>query len=130
MVELKGLANSLSYIYLLDSLAMTKNNEFNCSMNSSSATIAPTRSEIRISLSVEFPTLSPSTRKMLHRAAFAVTFALCAALAVCYWLGVCLPTWLVLLMVLGASVGWVYGSIHILSEAERFEQEKQKGGKA
>ena len=108
---------------------MPKNNEFTCSMNSSSATIAPTRSEIRISLSVEFPTLSSSTRKMLHRAALAVTFALCAALAVCYWLVVCLPTWLVLLMVLGTSVGWVYGSIHILSEAERFELEKQKGGK-
>lgn len=108
---------------------MPKKHEFNCSMNSSSATIAPTRSEIRISLSVGLSTLSPSTRKMLHRAAFAVTFALCAALAVCYWLGVVLPTWLVLLIVLGASAGWVYGSIHILSEAERFEQEKQKGGK-
>ena len=113
----------------INSLAMPKNNEFNCSMNNSSATIAPTRSEIRISLSVELPTLNPSTRKMLHRAAFAVTFALCAALAVCRWLGVCLPTWLVLLMVLGASAGWIYGCIHILSEAERFEQEKQKGGK-
>lgn len=108
---------------------MPKNNEFNCSMNSSSATIAPTRSEIRISLSVELPTLSPSTRKMLHRAAFVVTFALCAALAVCHWLGISLPSWLVFLMVIGASAGWVYGSLHILSEAERFEQEKQKGGK-
>jgi hypothetical protein len=65
---------------------------------------------------------------MLHRAAFAVTFALFAALAVCRWLDVCMPTWLVLLMVLGASAGWIYGCIHILSEAERFEQEKQKGG--
>ena len=108
---------------------MPKKHEFNCSMNSSSATIAPTRSEIRISFSVEFPTLSTSTRKMLHRAAFVVTFALCAALAACYWLGVILPTWIILIMVLGASVGWLYGSIHILSEAERFEQEKQKGGK-
>lgn len=108
---------------------MPKNNEFNCSMNNSSATIAPTRSEIRISFSVELPTLSTSTRKMLHRAAFVVTFALCAALAVCYWLGVILPTWIVFIMVLGASAGWLYGSIHILSEAERFEQEKQKGGK-
>ncbi len=108
---------------------MPKNNEFNCSMNSSSATIAPMRSEIRIPISVEFPTFSPSTRKRLHRAAFAVTFALCAALSMCYWLGVILPTWLVLLMVLGASTGWVYGSIHILSESERFEQENQKGGK-
>lgn len=108
---------------------MTKSSNLNnFSMNNSNAIVAPTRSEIRISLSVELPTLSPSTRKMLHRAAFAVTFALCAALAVCYWLGVCLPTWLVLLMVLGASVGWVYVSIHILSEAERFELEKQKGG--
>ena len=108
---------------------MPKNHEFNCSMNSSSATIAPMRSEIRIPISVELPTFTLSTRKMLHRAVFAVTFALCAALAVCYWLGVCLPTWLVLLMVLDASIGSVYGSIHILSEAERFEQEKQKGGK-
>lgn len=109
---------------------MPKKHEFNCSMNNSSATIAPTRSEIRISFSVELPTLSISTRKMMHRAAFAVTFALCAALAVCYWLGVILPTWIVFVLVLGASAGWLYGSIHILSEAERFEQEKQKGGKA
>ena len=108
---------------------MPKKHEFNCSMNSSSATIAPTRSEIRISFSVEFPTLSTSTRKMLHRAAFVVTFALCAALAACCWLGVILPTWIILIMVLGASAGWFYGSIHILSEAERFEQENQKGGK-
>ncbi len=108
---------------------MTKEREFNCSMNNSNATIAPTRSEIRISFSLELPTLSTSTRKTLHRAVFAITFALCAALAACYWLGVILPTWIVLIMVLGASAGWLYGSIHILSEAERFEQEKQKGGK-
>ena len=109
-------------------MAMSSNS-INNSMNNSSALVAPTRSEIRISLSVELPALSPSTRKMLHRAAFVVTFALCAALAVCYWLGVYLPSWLVFLMVAGASAGWVYSSIHILSEAERFEQEKQKGGK-
>lgn len=108
---------------------MPKKHEFNCSMNNSSATIAPTRSEIRISFSVELPTLSTSTRKILHRAVFAITFALCAALAACYCLGVILPTWIILIMVLGASAGWLYGSIHILSEAERFEQEKQKGGK-
>lgn len=108
---------------------MPKNNEFtNISMNNSSALVAPTRSEIRISFSVTFPTLSPSTRKLLHRVVMILTPVLCAVLAVCYWLGVSLPSWTVFGIVTGASVGFVYGFLHIVAVAELFEREHGKGG--
>lgn len=108
---------------------MTKDREFtNISTNNSSALVAPTRSEIRISFSVEYPTLSPSTRKLLHRAAMVLTPVLCAVLAVCYWLGFSLPSWAVFGMVTGVSVGFVYGFLHIWAEAELFEREHGKGG--
>lgn len=109
---------------------MTKDREFtNNSMNNSSALVAPTRSEIRISFSVTFPTISPSTRKLLHRAAMILTPVLCAAIAVCHWLKVFLPSWLVLGMVIGASIGFVYGFLHIVAVAELFERNHGKGGR-
>lgn len=110
---------------------MPKNNEFtNNSMNSSSALVAPMRSEIRFPfISVAFPALGPSTRKLLHRAAMILTPVLCAVLAVCCLLGVFLPSWLVFVMVTGASVGFVYGFIHIVTEAELFEQTHGEGGR-
>lgn len=108
---------------------MPKNNEFtNNSMNNSSAIVAPTRSEIRFPFSIEYPSISSSARKLLHRAAMILTPVLCAVLAVGCWLGVSLPSWLVFGMVTGASTGFVYGFIHIVTEAELFERKYGKGG--
>ena len=113
-----------------NSYAMPKKHEFtNISTNNSSALVAPQRSEIRISFSVELPALRPSTRKMLHRAAMILTPVLCAALAVCYWLGANLPSWMVGVMVIAASVGFVYGFVYITAVADLFEREQKKGGK-
>lgn len=109
---------------------MPKRHEFNNnSMNNSSALVAPTRSEIRFPFSIEYLSISSSTRKLLHRAAMILTPVLCAALAVCYLLGVSLPSWLVFVKVTGASVGFVYGFIHIVTEAELFERKYGKGGR-
>lgn len=108
---------------------MPRTNEINNGMNNSSALVAPQRSEIRISFSVELPALRPSTRKMLHRAAMILTPVLCAALAVCYWLGANLPSWMVGVMVIAASVGFVYGFVYITAVADLFEREQKKGGK-
>ena len=109
---------------------MPKKHEFtNNSMNSSSALVAPTRSEIRFPFSIECPSISSSTRKLLHRAAMILTPVLCAVLAVCCLLGVSLPSWIVFVMVTGASIGFVYGFFHIVAVAELFEQTHGEGGR-
>ena len=109
---------------------MPKNNEFtNNSMNSSSALVAPRRSEIRVSFSIEYPSISDSTRKKLHRAAMILTPVLCAVLAVCHALGLQLPWWAVALAVIATSVGFGYGFLYIVAMAEKFEHEQQKGGR-
>ena len=109
---------------------MPKNNELiNLGSKTSTALVAPTRSEIRISFCMEC-SLFVSVRKVLHRAAFVLTPVLCAALAVCFWLGVVLPAWAVATMVIPASIGFLYGCFHILSEADVFEEQRLKGGKA
>ena len=96
---------------------MPRTNEINNGMNSSSALVAPQRSEIRILSSVVFPTISHSTQRMLHRAAMMLTPAICAVLAICYMLQVSMPSWLVGSMVISASVGFVYGFFHIMAMA-------------
>lgn len=101
-------------------------NSINNSMNSSSALVAPQRSEIRILSSVVFPTISHSTQRMLHRAAMMLTPSICAVLAVCYMLQVSMPSWLVGSMVISASVGFVYGFFHIMAMAELFAKGKIK----
>lgn len=109
---------------------MPKKHEFtNSSMNSSSALVAPSRSEIRASFSIEYPSISDSTRKKLHRAAMILTPLLCAVLAVCHVLGLQLPWWAVALVVTAASVGFGYGFLYIVSIAEQFEREQRKGGR-
>lgn len=106
---------------------MPRTNEINNGMNSSSALVAPQRSEIRFPfISVTFPTLSSSTRKMLHRAAMMLTPAICAVLAIGYMLQVSMPSWLVGCMVISASVGFVYGFFHIMAMAELFAKGKIK----
>lgn len=109
---------------------MTKRgNSINNSMNSSSALVAPRRSEIRVSFSIEYPSISDSTRKKLHRAAMILTPLLCVVLAVCHVLDLYLPWWAVVLSVIAASVGFGYGFLCIVAVAEQFEREHQKGGR-
>ena len=106
---------------------MTKGHEFNSGSKISTALVAPSRSEIRTPFRVELPTLSLSTRKKLHRAAFVLTTTLAAVLSLCLALGLTLPVWAVTLMVALASVGFVYVFAYILASAEAFEE--QKGGR-
>ena len=88
---------------------MPKNNEFtNSSMNNSSALVAPTRSEIRISLSIEYPSISDSTRKKLRRAAFVATFLLVATVSSCFMLGVQLSHSTGFALIFFGSIGIVY----------------------
>ena len=109
---------------------MPRTNEItNKSMNSSSALVAPRRSEIRVSFSIEYPSISDSTRKKLHRAAMILTPLLCVVLAVCHVLDLYLPWWAVALSVIAASVGFGYGFLYIVAVAEQFEREHQKGGR-
>ena len=88
---------------------MPKNNEFtNSSMNNSSALVAPTRSEIRISFSIEYPSISDSTRKKLRRAAFVATFLLIATVSSCSMLGVQLSHSTGFALIFFGSIGIVY----------------------
>lgn len=87
---------------------MTKENEFNNGMNNSSALVAPQRSEIRISFSVEFPTVSPSTKRILRKCAFAATFLLVLTLSSCSMLDVQMPRSYAAVLVILASVGVLY----------------------
>ena len=88
---------------------MPKNNEFtNISTNNSSALVAPQRSEIRISFSVEYPTVSETTKRILRKVAFAATFLLVLTLSSCSMLDVQMPRSYAAVLVILASVGILY----------------------
>ena len=90
---------------------MTKDREFtNSSMNNSSALVAPTRSEIRISFSIEYPSISSSTKKKLRRAAFVVTFLLIVAASFCNVFDVQMSRSYATVLVVLASIGILYCS--------------------
>ena len=109
MARIKGLAGSLSFIYKFKFSHMPKRHEFNNdSMNSSSALVAPGRSEIRISFSVEFPTVSVSTKRILRKCAFAVTFLLVFTLSSCSMLDVQMPRGFAVALGILTSVGILY----------------------
>lgn len=88
---------------------MTKSSNLNnISTNNSSALVAPQRSEIRVSFSVEYPALSPNAKSFLRRSVFAVTFLLLATLSSCSLLDVQMPRSYATVLVVLASVGLVY----------------------
>lgn len=87
---------------------MPKKHEFNISTNSSSAIVTPQRSEIRVSFSVEFPTVSPSTKRILRKCAFVATFLLVLTLSSCSMLDVQMPRSYATVLVILASVGILY----------------------
>ena len=88
---------------------MTKEHEFtNNSMNNSSALVAPQRSEIRISFSVEYPTVSETTKRILRKVAFAATFLIVLTLSSCSMLDVQMPRSYATVLVILASVGILY----------------------
>lgn len=83
-------------------------NSTNISMNNSSALVAPQRSEIRISFSVEFPTVSQSTKRILRKCTFAATFLLVLTLSSCSMLDVQMPRGFAAVLLILASVGVLY----------------------
>lgn len=87
---------------------MPKNNEFSIGMNNSSTLTAPQRSEIRISFSVEYPTVSENTKRILRKVAFAATFLLVLTLSSCSMLDVQMPRSYATVLVILASVGILY----------------------
>ena len=107
---------------------MPKNNEFNCSMKNSSATIAPTRSEIRIPCIAAAIAAAVSIKRFLCRHSLTLTAALVTFLSLCRLADVSLPAWAAIVLVICASIGCVHSSMVILAEAEDFEREHGKGG--
>ena len=88
---------------------MPKKHEFtNNSMNNSSALVAPQRSEIRISFSVEYPTVSETTKRILRKVSFVATFLIVFTLSFCYMLDVQMTRSYAAVLVILASVGILY----------------------
>ena len=87
---------------------MPRTIEINNGMNNSNALVTPTRSEIRISFSIEYPSISDSTRKKLRRAAFVATFLLIVTVSSCSMLGVRLSHSMGFALIFFGSIGIVY----------------------
>ncbi len=109
---------------------MPRTIEINNGMKNSNTLVAPTRSEIRTSFSVEFNSIAAPIKGFLRSHTLSLTFTLVTLLGLFRILGVVLPCWIVISMAIFACIGCVRGCLYILSEAELFEQKRLKEGKA
>lgn len=87
---------------------MPRTIEINNGMNNSNALVTPQRSEIRVSFSVEYPTVSETTKRILRKTAFVATFLLVLTLSSCSMLDVQIPRRYATVLVVLASMGILY----------------------
>ena len=87
---------------------MPRTIEINNGMNNSNALVTPQRSEIRISFSIEYPSISDSIRKKLRRAAFVATFLLLTISSFCFMVDVKLLHSNGFTLIFLGSIGLVY----------------------
>ena len=107
---------------------MPKNNEFiNPGSKTSTAHVAPMRSEIRVSfLANVVETANRAVTFFCLHSAF-ISLVSVVLLSLGNVLGVSLPWWAVSVLAVTACVGFIYTFFRIIAEADAFERQ-QKGG--
>ena len=99
-----------------------RSNSINNSMNSSSAFVAPTRSEIRISEFAVVTSIAASFINFYCKNTLTITLLMVIALSVCYTLGFVLPWYVALPYIFVASCSMLRSLVVILHEAMRFSE--------
>ena len=102
-------------------------NYINPGSKTSTAHVAPLRSEIRIPFVADVVSFALAVRRTLSNHSLAITFVLVATLTACRVLGVSLPVWAAVALAVSCCVGCLHVLARIFAEAELFEQQ-QKGG--
>ena len=105
-----------------------RSNYINPGSKTSTAHVAPLRSEIRIPFFTGIFSSVSLAKRFLCRHSLSLTAALVAVLTACNVFQVSLPVWVVVALAVSCCVGCLHVLARIFLEAELFEQQ-QKGGK-